>query len=77
MTCEICGETEGMHNPRCPKYEPPKFVAICDVCGQEIYEGDEYIENDHGECIHFGCEKNLRWLLDWLGCGVKKMEDNL
>ena len=44
MACEICGETEGMHNPRCPKYEPLKFIAICEVCGQGIYEGDEYIE---------------------------------
>lgn len=72
MACEICGGTEGAHDPRCPKYEPSKTSKKCEVCGEYIYDGDDYIENLRGECIHFGCEKNLRWLLDWLGYGVKR-----
>lgn len=71
--CEIC-----RHNPclpQCPNYEPPKAMYYCDFCGEGIYEGDEYIENDEGKHMHFECIQGLRHLLEWLNYDVKYMED--
>ena len=69
MGCEICGRSDG-HDPRCPKYSV-KPIAICEVCGEDIQNGEQYIENDKSKCIHYGCERSLRWLLEWLGYEVK------
>lgn len=70
MRCEICGRSDGLHDCRCPMYSS-NAIAICDVYGQEIQSGEQYIENDKGKCIHYGCEKNLQWLLEWLGYEIK------
>ena len=48
--CQYC-----LHNPclpGCPNYEEPKAVYHCSICGQGIFEGEEYIENG-GDYIHF------------------------
>ena len=61
-------------SPRSPLYTPPRSPFHCSVCGEGIYEGDEYIEND-GDYVHFECIPNIRWLLGWLGYDIKEMED--
>lgn len=72
MSCEICGCANGRHDSRCPKYdESRKVIAKCEVCDENIYVGEKYIENDDNRCIHYGCEKSLSWLLKWLGYEVK------
>lgn len=35
--CSICRQSPC--NPRCPNYEPI-VVAKCEICGDEIYEGE-------------------------------------
>ena len=60
--------------PGCPNYQAPKAVYYCSICGQGIYEGEEYIDNG-SERIHFECVSGIRWLLDWLGYDVKEMRD--
>lgn len=72
MRCEICGELGGEHATRCPKYKENENQNKCVVCGEYINDGDDYIQNDYGEYIHYGCERSMRWLLDWLGYGVKR-----
>lgn len=62
--------------PRCPNYKPPKAAHYCSVCGEGIYEGEEYIENDNGDMRHYECFYGMRDLLEWLGYKVKHMENN-
>ena len=46
------------------------------ICGNGIYDGEEYIENDNGECRHYDCFTGMRDLLEWLGYEIKTMEDD-
>lgn len=56
--CEECHQTPC--HPRCPNADEPPVVTECDMCGAEIYAGDEYFEIAGGvyceECIE-GCKK--------------------
>jgi len=58
----------------CPNYEPPKPKRYCKICGNGIYEGDEYIENEDGECIHYECIDGVRDLVKWLGGEIRVMK---
>lgn len=71
--CEICGFTNC--HPRCENYNSEKSQHYCSFCGEPIYVGDEYIENDNGNFAHFDCIYGLRNLLEWLGYDVKTMEE--
>ena len=75
MACEYC-HGEGYHNSRCPLYEYPKTTHYCSICGEGIYKGEEYIENDDGEYAHWECLDYGRDLAMWLGHEIKTMEDN-
>ena len=74
MACEYCG-LSGTHHSRCPNYEPPKASHYCSVCGDGIYDGEYYIENQDDEYIHYECVQGTRQLLEWLGYEIKTMED--
>ncbi len=70
--CQYC-----LHNPclpGCPNYEESRAVYHCSICGQGIFEGEEYIENG-GDYIHFECIPDLHWLLKWLGYDIKEMKE--
>ena len=62
------------HSPRSPSYRVPKTFLRCAICGQGIYEGDEYIEKG-GEYVHFECIPDIIWLLNWLGYDIKEAKD--
>lgn len=53
---------------------PPKATHYCSICGDGIYNGEEYIENYDGEYAHFECVQGIRQLLEFLGCDVNVME---
>lgn len=40
--CDICHRT--ICPSRCPNADEPPVFAECDICGYEIYVGDEYYE---------------------------------
>ena len=46
MICDIC--LQAPHHPQCPNYPHRETGIFCDVCGEEISPGDEYIENKEG-----------------------------
>ena len=71
--CSLCNYTHC--HPRCPNYIPQKARYYCDVCGEGIYGGEEYIVNDDGEYRHYDCFQGMRDLLEWLGYEIKTMED--
>lgn len=75
VQCDICGRTIG-HDYRCPNYIPQKATHYCSYCGEGIYDGEEYIENQDDEYRHYDCFHGIRDLLEWLGYEVKTMEDN-
>lgn len=47
----------------------------CSICSYEIFEGDDYIENENGDLAHWECFKDKRHLLEWFGYRVKIMEE--
>ena len=71
--CEYCHSLE--HPPECPNYTPPKPVCYCDVCGDWIYPGEEYIVNDNDKYAHWECVDYGRDLAKWLGYEIKEMEE--
>ena len=71
--CGVCRHEPCV--PRCPNYVPPEADRFCEICGEGIYEGEECIENDKGECIHFECVQGIRSLLEWLGYDVKYLNE--
>ena len=71
--CEICGFNKCPSS--CPNYIPPKTTHYCSICGDGIYEGEEYLVNNNGEYRHYDCFYGIRELLTWLGYDVKVMED--
>ena len=72
--CEICRQIP-CHS-RCPNYVPPKAYHYCSICGKGIYDGEDYIENQDGEYIHYECVQGIRQLLEWLGYEIETMEDD-
>lgn len=70
--CDICRCTPCI-SPRCPNYKPDRTGLYCSACGEGIYTGDEYIENNEGDTRHYDCFYGTRELLDWLGFDVKVM----
>ena len=75
MACEYCYR-DVIHHPRCPLYEEPEPSHYCSICGEGIYNGEEYIENDSGEYAHWECVDYGRDLAKWLGYEIKEMEDD-
>ena len=70
--CNICRQYP-CHS-RCPNSPrlKPKSNHYCSSCGEGIYEGEEYIENDDGEYIHYDCS-TVRELTEFLGYKVQIM----
>ena len=71
MACEYC-HRDCDHHPRCPLAPEPKSYGKCEACGEGIYEGEEYIENDNGKYIHLDCPSAL-YMAKFLGYEVKTM----
>lgn len=71
--CEICKHTPCLIT--CPNYIPPSAKHYCSSCGYGIYDGEEYIENQNGECRHYECFHGMRELLEWLGYKIKTMQN--
>lgn len=73
VICEICFRNPC--HPSCPNYIQPKAIHYCSSCGDGIYDGEEYIENDNGEYKHLDCFCSMKDLLEWLGYEIKTMEN--
>lgn len=73
--CQYCHQSKCP--PRCPNFVPPRTTHYCSVCGEGIYEGEEYIENEEGDYRHFDCFYGMKDLLEWLGYKIKTMEDSV
>lgn len=71
--CVLCGFDKCPS--ACPNYNSEKANRYCSFCGEDISEGEEYIENDDGEYRHYDCFCGMRDLLGWLGYEIKTMED--
>lgn len=71
MYCEYCHSLP--HLSRCPLAPEPKSYETCEVCGEDICEGEEYIENDNGEFAHWECVDYAKDLAKFLGYEVKEM----
>lgn len=70
MICEYCKQVP--HHPHCPFAPEPKSNHYCFICGNGIYDGEEYIENDDGEYIHYDCPTTGE-LVGFLGYEIKTM----
>lgn len=72
--CRLCGCYPC--NNQCPNRIPKKTSLYCSICGQEISDGEEYIENIDGDYRHYDCFRGMRDLLEWLGYEIKTMKDD-
>lgn len=72
--CPYC-RCVGFHLIQCPDFEPGRAKKYCTYCGEGIYEGEKYLENDWGESIHRDCIMSVDDLVNWLGLGYKEMEE--
>lgn len=50
--CDICRQTPC--HPCCPNAPDPVAIYTCKYCGEDIVEGDEYVEID-GDYYHEEC----------------------
>lgn len=75
MSCEYCLQITGDHDYHCPNFSPRKTGCYCSICGEEIIDGEEFLENIDGETIHFDCVQSIRSLLEWIGYEIKTMEE--
>ena len=66
--CKICRQQPCAS--RCPNASEPKRIYTCDLCGNDIVEGEEYMEfND--KCYHFeDCAKEVALHLLTTECGA-------
>ena len=71
--CSLCNSNPC--DPRCPNYILPRALFHCSACGEGIYDGEEYVENENGDVRHFECFDSMREILSWLGHDIKTMED--
>ena len=70
--CQLCNSYPC--DSRCPNHIP-KATHYCSACGEGIRDGEEYIENADGECIHWDCFRSMRDLLEFLGYEIQTMEE--
>ena len=71
--CQLCNSYPC--DSRCPNHIP-KATYYCSSCGEGIRDGEEYIENEDGECMHWDCFRSMRDLLEFLGYEILTMEEN-
>lgn len=75
MRCEICGRIN--HDYRCPYHTPLKSRHYCSICGENISIGENYIENEIGEYAHYDCITGVQDLLEFFGCKIQNMEEEI
>ena len=75
--CSICGRYDGLHDYRCPYYSPLRPKYLCCYCGEGIYQGERYLDNENGEYMHEDCVGCIGTdkVINWLGFKYKEMED--
>ncbi len=71
--CEICKRIPCLTD--CPNYISPRASHYCSSCGEGIYDGEEYIENQFGEYRHYDCFHGMKELLEWLGYKIRTMQN--
>ena len=75
MKCDMCRRING-HLEACPNHIPPKTNHYCSICGEGIYNGEEYIKNENNDYRHYECFHGIKDLLQWLGYEIKTMEND-
>ena len=70
--CQLCNSYPC--DSRCPNHIP-KATHYCSSCGEGIRDGEEYIENEDGECMHWDCFRSMKDLLAFLGHEIQMMEE--
>lgn len=73
MICEYC--RQNLHHPHCPLAPEPKSKYCCSICGNGIFNGEEYIVNNNDDYAHWECVDYAKDLAKFLGYEIKEMED--
>lgn len=74
MTCAECQMLRCLST--CPNYIPGKTNYYCSICGDGIYDGEEYIKNDVGDYAHWECIDRKKDLAEWLSYEIEIMEED-
>lgn len=51
--CDLCFNEPCLNG--CPNASEPEPICVCDFCGEEIYEGDEYVSVGDTYCYCTNC----------------------
>lgn len=65
--CDLCHYS--ICPSSCPNADEPPVFAKCEICGEPIYDGDEYFEIDdkpYCEACVYGCYRTAEVEHDWL-----------
>ncbi len=72
----VCASCHMIYCPStCPNYIPENATHYCSICGNGIYNGEEYIKNDDDGYAHWECITGKKDLAEWLGYEIGIMED--
>lgn len=58
----------------CPDYIPENASHYCSICGNGIYNGEEFIRNDD-DYVHWECITGKKDLAEWLNYEIGIMGD--
>ena len=70
--CDVC--KQNICHSRCPNANIRRNYHYCSHCGEDIYDGEEYIVNDDNEYIHYDCV-TTREAIHFLGYKVRIMDN--
>ena len=75
MPCKYCLRYYE-HDPRCPLYKENKSTHYCSICGNGIYNGEEFIRNNDCDYAHWECIDGKKDLAEWLNYEIGIMEED-
>lgn len=72
--CIECRQTPC--HPNCPNAPLLQPRCTCGLCKDDIYDGEEYFENENGDIAHWECIEDMtkREFIEWMGYEVKTMK---
>lgn len=73
--CDLCLRNPCV--PGCPNYVERKSDVLCEICGEYILPGEEYVKNEKEEYIHVNCisQYNARLIINWFGYATEIMNE--
>ena len=70
MMCDVCLTVPCLS--QCPNSDEPEALYFCNGCGDDIYEGDEYLGTNVITCSRYVYDMTTPELIEYLGYELKE-----